>query len=447
MDDFRGGIQVKRLLSLVLVFVLLGGCVAFAAGSLGTRQLSLGMQGDDVLEAQQRLTYYKDYSGKLDGIYGSGTYSAVKAFQQRNKLTVTGKIDSETATLLLTDTAVAAVVPDDLAYVLWVTDSGEAVKELQRQLRETYYYSGKITGIYDADLIRAVKAYQASAGLTVDGKAGKKTRTTLYNRTAAIFNGGIPRRSLSAGDRGWDVLVLQQKLYDLNYLTEIMPDGVYGSETTAAVKAFQKAYGLKEDGKYGATVKRYLYPSTVDAQEEAANAEQGTEDDPYEDPILRFGSHGSAVANAQMRLKAAGYLLGKADGVFGKMTKEAVLALQKDYKLKQDGVIGRQTWAILKDFNISNAEPEVVDPNKPAVSTLEGWIQYGDKGAKVTKLQQALIKLGYLASGEDDGVFGPKTKTAVVSFQKAEKLQADGIVGSKTQVALNEALGVQWITE
>ena len=68
----------------------------------------------------------------------------------------------------------------------------------------------------------------------------------------------------------------------------------------------------------------------------------------------------------------------------------------------------------------------------------------GSKGAMVKKLQQALIALKFLASGEDDGVFGMRTSTAVKAFQKANGLTVDGVVGTKTMVKLQEVLGTQY---
>ncbi len=439
---------MKKLISCLMIAVIIVSCAvsAFAEDpvyNLGDRKLSVGMKGTDVAKAQERLTFYKYYTGTVDGIYGSGTFTAVKNFQANNKLTVDGKIGPNTAALLLTDTAVAGVLPSDLDYTLKPGSSGEAVKDLQRQLRETYYYEGKIDGIYGSDVIRAVKAFQASASLTADGKAGAKTKDALYNRKAAIFNGGIPPRALSAGDRGWDVYVLQKRLQDLNFLF-MSPDGYFGADTAKAIKNFEAANGLKETGKYYSTVKRYLYPGAVDADEEAEHQKQGTADDPYQDPKLKLNSHGSEVANAQMRLKAAGYLLGNADGIFGPVTEKAVKAMQKDYGLKVDGIIGRRTWEILKTFNIDNATPVVIDDGKEAVSPIISKLKRGSRGPAVTKLQQALIQLGYLASGGDDGKFGPITADAVKSFQKAWGLYQDGVVGTKTQVALNEALGIQW---
>ena len=82
-----------------------------------------------------------------------------------------------------------------------------------------------------------------------------------------------------------------------------------------------------------------------------------------------------------------------------------------------------------------------MDDNKTSVGPYTRKLQRGSSGQQVKKLQQALIKLNYLAAGEDDGKFGPKTAWALMLFQKAEGLTVDGIAGSQTFAALNEILG------
>ena len=127
------------------------------------------------------------------------------------------------------------------------------------------------------------------------------------------------------------------------------------------------------------------------------------------------------------------------------MTYGAVQRLQGDYALEPDGVIGPQTWSILKLFNIGNIEPTVVDVTEEAATVTTTKLQRGSRGSLVTKLQQALIQLGYLPVGEDDGIFGLKTYNAVRSFQLATGLVVDGIAGTRTLVKINEELGVQYI--
>ena len=61
------------------------------------------------------------------------------------------------------------------------------------------------------------------------------------------------------------------------------------------------------------------------------------------------------------------------------------------------------------------------------------------RGEDVRALQVDLNRLGY-ACGEADGIFDPKTNTAVRAFQREHGLEVDGVVGDKTRAALEEAL-------
>lgn len=62
-------------------------------------------------------------------------------------------------------------------------------------------------------------------------------------------------------------------------------------------------------------------------------------------------------------------------------------------------------------------------------------VQEGDQGAEVTAVQQRLQELGYFKANIT-GYFDPRTKNAVIQFQRAKGLEPDGIVGRNTLVAL-----------
>lgn len=76
-------------------------------------------------------------------------------------------------------------------------------------------------------------------------------------------------------------------------------------------------------------------------------------------------------------------------------------------------------------------------PTPTKVPTYYASLSEGSRGDKVKALQQALIDLGYL-TGRADGSFGTMTRNAVIDFQKANGLIADGIAGSATQWLLYE---------
>ena len=62
-------------------------------------------------------------------------------------------------------------------------------------------------------------------------------------------------------------------------------------------------------------------------------------------------------------------------------------------------------------------------------------LRRGSRGADVMELQKVLNRLGYNA-GVEDGIFGAGTESAVKSFQAANGLGADGVVGPMTYSAL-----------
>ena len=140
-------------------------------------------------------------------------------------------------------------------------------------------------------------------------------------------------------------------------------------------------------------------------------------------PMVYWGCTGDAVKTLQDKLNALGYNSGSVDGIFGAKTYAAVTAFQKANNLGVDGIVGKLTWAKL--YGVSPAMPvETTVVGRPMVS-------YGSRGDAVRKLQELLNALGY-DCGSVDGIFGSKTKAAVLAFQKANGLAADGIVGPLT---------------
>ena len=138
---------------------------------------------------------------------------------------------------------------------------------------------------------------------------------------------------------------------------------------------------------------------------------------------LRRGDRGEDVKVLQRALKRAGYDAGTIDGIFGPRTEAAVRAFQRANGLTVDGIVGPRTWAALA----------------PYMEVEESWLRKGDRGPEVQMLQLALERAGF-SPGALDGIFGTRTDAAVRAFQRANGLQADGIVGPRTLAALKPYL-------
>ena len=138
-------------------------------------------------------------------------------------------------------------------------------------------------------------------------------------------------------------------------------------------------------------------------------------------PMVYWGCTGDAVKTLQEKLNAKGFHSGNVDGIFGAKTYAAVTAFQKANSLGVDGIVGKLTWAKLYDATPVNVTPATTQP----------MLRTGSRGDAVRKLQELLNAKGYTC-GSVDGIFGSKTYAAVLAFQKANGLAADGIVGSLT---------------
>ncbi len=86
--------KIALTVAMVLVVSMLLQSTAFAAA------LRVGSRGDDVKKLQTKLKRWGYYNGSVDGIFGSGTESAVKHFQRKNGLTADGIVGNATAKAL-----------------------------------------------------------------------------------------------------------------------------------------------------------------------------------------------------------------------------------------------------------------------------------------------------------------------------------------------------------
>lgn len=137
--------------------------------------------------------------------------------------------------------------------------------------------------------------------------------------------------------------------------------------------------------------------------------------------IFRMGDRGAEVVDIQTRLTALGAIVDGAerDGTFGPSTESAVRWFQAERHLREDGLVGPDTWEQLVEA---------------------GW-RLGDRtlylraplfrGDDIRDLQRMLNALGF-DSGKEDGLHGPRTDAALRQFQRNVGDEPDGIVGPHT---------------
>lgn len=152
------------------------------------RSLSKGSKGNDVLLMQK---YLKMLGYQLDasGVFDNKTYLAIVDFQKKNNINASGIVGVKTVAAInkvimskyttssVTTSRGESYLPSirfSIQGVLKKGDKGEQVKKLQEALK-FLSYNVDINGIFDEKTEVAVKAFQKSNKLSIDGIVGSKT--------------------------------------------------------------------------------------------------------------------------------------------------------------------------------------------------------------------------------------------------------------------------------
>ncbi|GAB2747610.1 hypothetical protein GCM10027039_01540 [Terrabacter koreensis] len=404
-------------------------------------QLSSGMRSEAVRQLQARL-------GNLPttGFYGDLTKARVTAYQAFVGLPRTGVADLRTQEILATRAwkSVTAAYP-----TLSFGTTSAAVRILQAKLG-----SLPTTGYYGTLTRARVTAYQKLAGLPQTGVADPVTQARLWVRgwsggattssTGSIGSTGSTGTAatyptLAFGTTSTAVRTLQTRLGALPVT------GYFGPLTRARVTAYQKFVGLPQTGVADSRTQQTLVTRgwtatarTVALTQPTGSAQPGedivmtayassstsgtwstsspgvakvdvaTSYTAYKSLTLATGSRGAAVRVLQ---RALGGLA--VDGVFGAVTRDKVVSLQRSLALPQTGVVTPELWDVLeaRDF--------------PFVADRSTVLRAGDSGPQVVAVQRLL-------GVAQTGVFDLATREAVKAAQARAGLASTGVVASRT---------------
>ena len=159
----------------------------------------------------------------------------------------------------------------------------------------------------------------------------KATTCALIVTAGMIISAGTTFAAtlLKVGSKGSEVSMLQQSLKDKGYFNYSVT-GYYGSITKDAVIRFQAANGRATDGIAGPQTMSKLFGSNTNSSN-----------------LLKIGMSGDQVSQLQQTLKSKGYFNHSVTGYFGTITKNTVIAFQRDHGLSADGIVGPQTMNAL----------------------------------------------------------------------------------------------------
>ena len=282
---------------------------------------------------------------------------------------------------LVRNAPVRANIPSYPGRALRRGDRGEDVRTIQRELnRIAANYPAIPTvpvdlGVFDAATERAVRVFQRIFNLTQDGIVGKNTWYKLkyiYSSVkglSELYSEGITyseaerrfSRTLQQGSRGTEVQSLQYYLAFIGFFNDSLPeiaiDGVFGPATRNAVLAFQRYYGLSQDGIVGRDTWNKIQTVYQSILNNLPKEYQSYSSLLYPGYVISNGSTGRVVEQLQSYLRVIGQNnrsipIITVDGVFGNASASAVRAVQRLYGIEQTGVVGPATWnAIVELYN------------------------------------------------------------------------------------------------
>ena len=269
----------------------------------------------------------------------------------------------------------------------------------------------------------------------------------VYNAPISDNTQSYPGTALRRGSFGDDVVTIKRELNRISQNYPAIPkiqyiNGVFDLETENAVKKFQEIFNLSPDGIVGKATWykiKQIFASVKRLSELTGEGLTISEVSRRYTRELNMGSQGEDVEALQYYLAFIGYFFPELPpipitGFFGEFTRDAVFSFQNTYGLPVTGVV---------DANVFNRIEQVYNT---VVSELPAnyqsaigepypgrFLVEGDRGESVRIIQGYLNKIGQNVEQipviEADGIFGVRTKAAVIALQQYLGIEQTGAIG------------------
>ena len=347
-----------------------------SSGSWGGAVLREGSTGVPVEQVQFWLNVLAQFDARIpavtvDGVFGTATTRAVKAFQSAYGLVSDGVVGKATWQAIYGAYQNMESDLNNNSYPgtpLRLGSEGVAVRQVQFWLRvaaDNYIAleGVSVDGAFGSATRQAVLSFQDYFSLTADGVVGLQTWNKLYTVFLAVANnllgpnekpGDFPG-TLREGSTGTAVRELQYYLYLLGtYYSGLSPvavDGIFGSRTTAAVKAWQRINDLTVDGVVGRTTWNSIWQQARRLRVPADPRLLGSAAWPGK--TLGPGASGPAVRYLRRLLDIAAFWIASipeagAGEEYTPETEKSMAAFQQFAALPETGAADRASWETLE---------------------------------------------------------------------------------------------------
>lgn len=230
--------------------------------------LSSGDHGTRVRELQHRLRQLDWYSGSISGRYRASTVKAVRGFQKKRDLDVSGAVDQATWTSLVRRTR----KPTDAELHNRLTpgpalmrsgSSGDRVRELQARLKQIAWFSGSVTGTYGSVTGAAVRGFQGKRAIPVTGEVDQRTWDRLTAMTRTPTSDQLHNRTPKPSASGLDSRCLTGRALCVSKSTNTLVWVVDGHEQLRTDVRFGSAELPTREGAFQVGWKSRYHVSTI----------------------------------------------------------------------------------------------------------------------------------------------------------------------------------------
>lgn len=377
------------------------------------------------------VTYYFDALGRADKTPPESSYGETTTSDD-TKLSGTAEITDNPATFLKTGS------------------QGDRVKEVQQLLKERGYFEDDVTGYYGTYTTACVKEFQADADIEVDGVVGPEFMKAIKSENAPSKKGAdtsveepveeiteVPTEmpteepTEEITEEATEEATEETRVIE-NIYAEI-DNTEYATEENMSVEVPLEEIVLIEDATEEIT-EEVVAEVFTEAETEAptqAPTEKKTEaptqapteaptqaptlpENPLYDGVISYDEYdvdGNAdIKDMQTRLAELGYYKSEVTGVFDDDTLEALHSYFRKSDIREEDYITQEQYDVLMSDSAIAQEKN-----------------NGYSKEKITNVQRALKKLGYLESGaSEDGVYDTATANAVKTAQANLDTQVTG---------------------